>query len=41
MQDLTKSLDIKSIRFGMEVSAEKRKTRVVGKTSEALTIPVR
>ena len=39
LQGLTKRLDTKSTRFGMEISAENSKTLVV--TAETLTTPVK
>ena len=41
LQDLTNRLNIESTRFGMEISAEKSKIFVVGKTPETLRSPVK
>ena len=40
LQDLTNRLNTESTRFGMEISAEKSKALVVGKTPETLSTPV-
>ena len=40
LQDLTNRLNTESTRFGMEISAEKSKTLVVGETLEILRTPV-
>ena len=40
LQDLTNKLNTESTRFGMEISAEKSKTLVVGETPETLRTPV-
>ena len=41
LQDLTNRLNTESTRFEMEISTEKRKTLVVGKTPEKLRTPVK
>ena len=41
LQDFTNRLNTESTRFGMENSAEKSKTFVVGKTPETIRPPVK